>query len=151
MVGKSFTDDQSLTNYFQGCAASLAFEEIPAPARGIFSGIFQAAYPLAYLLGGVINLIVGGEAHTWPTMFWVGAGMSFLVGLARAVFPEANNFTEAMTETRGQGTRRFWRNLVTMLRTQWPTVIYATWFICWYSVFGHGTQDAYVVSAFRSR
>lgn len=128
-----------------GSAASFAFEEIPVDARGIFSGIFQASYSLSFLLAAVINLIVGPEVDTWKTLFWVGGAMSFVVGIARAVFPEATIFVQALeTSKPSASAKNFFNGLRTMLRIEWPTFVYATWFVCWYSVFGHASGDSQV-------
>ncbi|CAO1633135.1 unnamed protein product [Parajaminaea phylloscopi] len=128
-----------------GSAASFALEEIPVAARGIYSGIFQSAFHSAFFVAAVINLIVGPADYTWKTMFWVGAAMSFLVGVARAVFPESVKFVEARKKVKGGvAVATFCRGLVKMLRIEYPIYAFSIWFVCWYSVFGHTTNDSQV-------
>lgn len=121
----------------------MALEQIPVECRGIFSGIFQQGYAFGYVLAACVNLGVGGATNTWPTMFWVGAAMSFAVGFLRLIFPESKQFIEARKENKGQGTAAFRKNFLTMLKKEWRICIYAIIIMSWFNWFSHTSQDSY--------
>lgn len=127
-----------------GGAAGMALENIPAEARGLFSGIFQQGYSFGYVLAACVNLGVGGATNTWTTMFWVGAGLSFLSGFLRLAFPESKQFIEARKESgRGSGLKNFRNNFGKMLKKEWKVCIYAIILMSWFNWFSHSSQDSY--------
>lgn len=121
----------------------MALESIPTESRGLFSGIFQQGYSLGYVLAACANLGVGGATETWPTIFWIGAGMSFTVGFLRLVFPESKQFIEARAANKGQGTAAFRKNFTAMLKKEWKICVYAIVLMSWFNWFSHSSQDSY--------
>ncbi|MCO5585446.1 hypothetical protein L7F22_039379 [Adiantum nelumboides] len=127
-----------------GGAAGMALENIPAEARGLFSGIFQQGYSFGYVLAACVNLGVGGATNTWTTMFWVGAGLSFLSGFLRLIFPESKQFIQARKEAgRGSGLQNFRNNFWKMLKKEWKVCVYAIILMSWFNWFSHSSQDSY--------
>jgi MFS family permease len=133
-----------------GAAAGMALENIPAEARGLFSGIFQQGYSFGYVLAACVNLGVGGATHTWPISFWVGAGMSFAVGFLRLAYPESKQFVEARIANKGQGTANFRRSFGVMLRKEWRVCVYAVILMSWFNWFSHSSQDSYTVRSLKT-
>lgn len=129
-----------------GAAASMALETIPAESRGLMSGIFQQGYSFGYVLAACANLGVGGDVNTWPTMFWVGAAMSFAAGFFRLAFPESKQFIEARKDRKGAGTSEFTKNFGKMLKQEWKVCIYSIILMSWFNWFSHTSQDSYTVS-----
>ncbi|PWN32944.1 MFS general substrate transporter [Meira miltonrushii] len=114
-----------------GGAAGMALENIPAEARGLFSGIFQQGYSW-------------GATNTWTTMFWVGAGLSFLSGFLRLAFPESKQFIEARKQAgRGNGLQNFRNNFGKMLKKEWKVCVYSIILMSWFNWFSHSSQDSY--------
>lgn len=126
-----------------GAASSMALENIPSDARGLFSGIFQQGYSFGYVLAACVNLGVGGAVKSWPIMFWVGAGFSFAVGFLRLFWPESKQFTEASKATKGSGTKNFRKSFTDMLKKEWKVCIYAIIIMSWFNWFSHSSQDSY--------
>ena len=63
-----------------GIGASLAFETVPAKARGFVSGLLQSGYPMGYLIAS----LAFGAVHAsfgWRGMFMVGLIPGLLLGL----------------------------------------------------------------------
>ncbi|PWN27912.1 MFS general substrate transporter, partial [Jaminaea rosea] len=123
-----------------GCGASRAFESIPVRARGVYSGIFQSAFPISYIVAAAANLAIG-PAH-WPTLFAIGAGLSFAVGCFRAILPEAPRYLEARKA--GHATKAFFSNFRKMMVVDWPVMLYISVLVAWLLVHGHALQDSYV-------
>lgn len=121
----------------------MALESIPAEARGLMSGIFQQGYSFGYVLAACANLGVGGATESWPTMFWIGAALSFASGFFRLCFPESKQFIEARKNSKGAGTSAFVKNFGTMLRKEWKTCVYAIILMSWFNWFSHSSQDSY--------
>lgn len=121
----------------------MALESIPAEARGLMSGIFQQGYSFGYVLAACANLGVGGATESWPTMFWIGAALSFASGFFRLCFPESKQFIEARKNSKGAGTSAFVKNFATMLRKEWKTCVYAIILMSWFNWFSHSSQDSY--------
>lgn len=103
----------------------MALEEIPAPSRGLLSGILQQGYSFGYVLAACMNLGVGGSAEGFHTLFWVGAGMSFGVGCLRLCFPESSQFVQAKKEgKKGASTGAFLKEFGSCVKTEWRRIIY---------------------------
>ena len=83
----------------------------------------------------VVNLtVVPHSSHSWRSLFWVAAGITFFAACLRAVLPESEIFLRAKEErqrTEGKGvsaankTRIFLREAKTMLKQHWVLCIYA--------------------------
>ncbi|HEY0265170.1 MAG TPA: MFS transporter [Rhizomicrobium sp.] len=63
-----------------GIGASLAFETVPAKARGFVSGLLQSGYPSGYLVASVIFGVVHASLG-WRSMFMVGLVPGLLLAL----------------------------------------------------------------------
>lgn len=72
------------------------------------------------------------SVHSWRSIYWVGGGISFGVGIYRALLPESRVWQRAKEEERASGnvmssgekSRVFFRELRTMLRTHWLRAIW---------------------------
>jgi SHS family lactate transporter-like MFS transporter len=121
-----------------GVASALTMESIPKQSRGVVSGLFQAGYPLGYLIAsiifGLLMPLVG-----WRGMFAIG-----VVPVLLAVFIFfAVDESPVWKATRGMpGQKRkpaFWP----AVRGQWPVLIFAIVLMAAFNFFSHGTQDLY--------
>lgn len=78
---------------------------------------------MGYLLAAVIGLTVAQDSpHTWRTLYWFGAGFSFLGAIVRFCLPESKLFLEARQQskeegvTEGQAAAHMARETMSMLR-----------------------------------
>lgn len=117
-----------------GQAAATALENVPAPARGLLSGIMQQGYAFGYLLAAVINLtVVQTSPYGWRSIYFIGAGFSLAAAIVRACLPESKQFLMAREEakeshmTSGQATKAFFREIGACLKSNWIRCI---WGIC---------------------
>jgi len=72
-----------------GLAASTSLENLPAEARGLYSGILQQGYAVGYLISALINLFLVNPRNDWTLLFKVGAGLSLGAAILRACLPES--------------------------------------------------------------
>ena len=119
-----------------GVGASLAFESIPAKARGFVSGLMQAGYSAGYLFAA----LVFGFFYTllgWRGLFMVGALPAlFLILYIQLCVTEAPGWQVA----RGKAASTF-----AVLRDHWKLAIYGIVLMTAFTFFSHGTQDVYPV------
>lgn len=67
-----------------GNAAAMALEDVPGPARGLMSGIFQSGLPLGYLLAVVFWRAFDDKSrYGWSVLFWFGAAPPLFLIIAR--------------------------------------------------------------------
>ncbi|WVR04696.1 hypothetical protein IAU60_001707 [Kwoniella sp. DSM 27419] len=133
-----------------GAASQTALENVPVPARGLLSGMMQQGYAVGYLIAAVINLTIVqySEPH-WRTIYFFGAGFSFLAAVVRACLPESEQFIIARAEAKANGmssketTKAFTRELGAMFRTNWLRWIWAVCVMTFFNFFSHGSQDLY--------
>jgi MFS family permease len=96
------------------------------------SGILQQGYSFGYVIAACANLGVGGSVNSWKTVFWIGAGVSIAVGLARIPFPESKQFLEAKAMGKNSKTHSvFWQETRHMLRQEWRLCIYCIILMTW--------------------
>jgi len=99
--------------------------------------------------------------HSWRTLFWVAAGVSFFAGTFRAVLPESPLFLRAKREreeaerlarergvtpvtlSAGRKTRIFLRETGVMLKHHWKLSIYCVLLMTGFNFLSHGSQDLY--------
>lgn len=103
---------------------------MPMEARGLFSGILQQGYALGYLIAAVFNLyIVPGSPHSWKVLFYIGAGLTMAVAIARVFFPESRQFIEAKANREGpqgkQKVKLFLADGKKIMREYWKRALYA--------------------------
>lgn len=115
-----------------GLCSSSALENLPVEVRGLASGILQEGYAVGYLIAAVINLtVVPHSRYTWRTLFWFGAGVSFLAAILRAALPESEVFLRAKAIEKAKGTttskktKIFLHETKEMLKLHWKLCIYA--------------------------
>jgi SHS family lactate transporter-like MFS transporter len=147
-----------------GNAAATALEDIPDPARGLFSGLYQNGYPFGYLLAVVFWKAFDEKSrYGWRVLFWFGAVPPVLLIIARFYMQE----TRVYQSRKGLGEisktfkdvleevflicRRYWRRLSYMILmmaifsltvSDRDAVIFKTRFSLTYMQ-THGTQDIY--------
>lgn len=109
-----------------GSAAATALEDSPPQARGVLSGLFQAAYPAGYLLVAAFSRgLVDTTPDGWRPLYWFGAGPPVLIIIFRMLLPENRSWreSEAAAPTR-KSARRFLSEAGTAIKQNWLTVIY---------------------------
>ncbi|WEW55351.1 hypothetical protein PRK78_000781 [Emydomyces testavorans] len=127
-----------------GNAIAMALENCPVQARGLMSGILQQGYSMGYVFAACVNLGVGGDVESWKTVFWVGAGLSFLGGIFRIFLPESKQFLEAKKAgKKGTTAGAFWADTKRMLKEEWGIVIYCIILMTWFNYYSHTSQDSY--------
>jgi len=119
-----------------GVGASLAFESIPAKARGFVSGLMQAGYSTGYLFAalafGFFYALVG-----WRGLFMIGALPAlFLILYIQACVTESPGWQVA--KVRASST-------FAVLRDHWKLALYGIVLMTAFTFFSHGTQDVYPV------
>jgi MFS transporter, SHS family, lactate transporter len=117
-----------------GVGASLTMETIPAPARGIVSGVLQAGYPSGYLLASLVNWTLY-EHIGWRGMFMIGALPALLVLYVRRQVEESPIWLEH--EHQGGALR------LGPIARQWRLFLYVILLMTAFNFFSHGTQDLY--------
>jgi SHS family lactate transporter-like MFS transporter len=119
-----------------GVGASLAFESIPAKARGFVSGLMQAGYSAGYLFAA----LVFGFFYTllgWRGLFMVGALPAlFLILYIQLCVTEAPGWQVARVKA---------ASTFAVLRDHWKLAIYGIVLMTAFTFFSHGTQDVYPV------
>lgn len=131
-----------------GVATSSALESIPAPCRGLFSGILQQGYAVGYLIAAVCNLYAVPAVDKWEIMFWIGAGITALAAVFRLLLPESHIFLRAKAEKKASGesdgdAKTFMKSVGQALKTYWGRCIFAVVLMSFFNFFSHGSQDLY--------
>lgn len=122
---------------------------MPAAPRGLFSGIFQQMYALAYLLAASVNLTWIARTNDWRILFYLGAGISALAAAVRAALPESELFLRAKAErdanphATDSKSKVFWQQTKDMLKHYWPRVIYGILLMTGFNFLSHSSQDLY--------
>lgn len=99
-------------------------------ARGLFSGIIQQGYALGYLIAAIFNLyVVPSSPYGWKALFFIGAGLTLAVAIARVFFPESKQFIEARESgehpTGAKKVRLFWEDGKKIMKEYWKRALYA--------------------------
>jgi SHS family lactate transporter-like MFS transporter len=119
-----------------GVGASLAFETIPAKARGFVSGLMQAGYSTGYLFAaiafGFLYAMIG-----WRGLFMIGALPAlFLILYIQLCVTESPGWHMARVKA---------SSTVAVLRDHWKLALYGIVLMTAFTFFSHGTQDVYPV------
>lgn len=120
-----------------GVGSALTMETVPARSRGAVSGLFQAGYPLGYLLAAAVFGLLE------PTVGWRGMFAIGVVPVVLAIYI-ALRVDESPVWLASQGRPResrpaFWP----AVRANWPVLAFAVVLMAAFNYFSHGTQDLY--------
>ncbi|KAE8214359.1 hypothetical protein CF327_g2229 [Tilletia walkeri] len=132
-----------------GMATATALENMPTPARGLFSGILQQGYAVGYLLAASVNISYVNRTGNFRMLFFIGAGVSLFAAGIRMLLPESPLFQRTVTERRENGeaggnkAKAFMTELKQMLRTNWRRCVYGVLLMTGFNFLSHASQDAY--------
>ncbi|WFD44849.1 hypothetical protein MPSI1_003520 [Malassezia psittaci] len=135
-----------------GMSTATALENMPTAARGLCSGILQQGYAMGYLIAAAVNLGWANKANNgegrWDVLFYLGAGLSLLAGIVRAILPESPKFLEQkrlrqLQPASKSPVKSFFTELGMMLKEHWATCIYAVLLMTGFNFFSHSSQDLY--------
>ena len=118
---------------YWGVGATYAIESSPPKFRGMLSGIFQAGYPVGYLLAAVLMQTLA-RSLGWRAAFFVGAPAAILIVVLSSLAPESG----AWEHRPKSGTRIFRslfanRSIFAYLLLMMTVLIFLS----------HGSQDLY--------
>ncbi|HEY5224426.1 MAG TPA: MFS transporter [Microbacteriaceae bacterium] len=121
-----------------GVASALTMESIPKQSRGIVSGMFQAGYPLGYLIASIVFGLL------MPVIGWRGMFVIGVVPILLAVFiyfkvDESPVWKASRASGEVKRKFAFWP----AVRAQWPILVFAIVLMAAFNYFSHGTQDLY--------
>jgi MFS transporter, SHS family, lactate transporter len=123
---------------------------MPIESRGLFSGLLQQGYSIGYLLAAVFNIgVVPHSRHSWRILFWIGAGLTIAVAIARTGFPESKQFLARKEEEKRLGNemtaklkvQHFMKDLKQIFKTQWRIMIYCVLLMTAFNALSHTSQD----------
>ena len=121
-----------------GVASALTMETIPQRARGRVSGLFQAGYPLGYLIASIVYGLLFTHIG-WRGMFGIG-----VIPILLAVFIALRvKESPVWLATRGDNAKAKKAAFWPAVGQHWPTLIYAVVLMAAFNYFSHGTQDLY--------
>lgn len=121
-----------------GVASALTMESIPRHARGFVSGLFQAGYPLGYLIAAIVyGLLI--DVIGWRGMFALGA-LPLL--LAVFIFFKVDE-SPVWLATRGHAGAKSKTSFWDAVRANWRILLFAVVLMAAFNFFSHGTQDLY--------
>ncbi|KAF8536871.1 MFS general substrate transporter [Trichophaea hybrida] len=131
-----------------GLAASMALENMPMEARGLFSGILQQGYALGYLIAAGLNMsIVPNSKPGFKTLFYIGAALTAAVAVARLFFAESKQFVEAKKNSEVTGKVKvtlFIADAKKILKEYWKRMVYAIILMALFNyISSHTSQDMY--------
>jgi SHS family lactate transporter-like MFS transporter len=119
-----------------GVGAALAFETLPAEARGLFSGVLQEGYAAGYLMAalayGTLFRFVG-----WRGMFVIGSLPAFLVIYIRTQVNESPAWAQGRVSRKAE--TRPGKGVLTYMGTFAFLIVLMFAF----TSFSHGSQDLY--------
>ena len=121
-----------------GVASALTMETVPKHSRGFVSGMFQAGYPLGYLIASVVYGLLA-DVVGWRGMFAIGVAP---ILLAVYIFFKVDE-SPVWKATRGLAGQKskvaFWPAVA----KNWPVLVFAVVLMAAFNFFSHGTQDLY--------
>jgi SHS family lactate transporter-like MFS transporter len=121
-----------------GVASALTMETIPQHSRGRVSGLFQAGYPLGYLIASIIYGLLFVHIG-WRGMFAIGV-IPILLAVFIALKVKESPVWLANRGSKASGDRpKFW----SAVAKNWPTMVFAIVLMAAFNYFSHGTQDMY--------
>ena len=120
-----------------GLGASLAFETIPAKARGLVSGILQEGYALGNLLAAIVFWTLY-DYIGWRGMFMVGVLPAFLVIYLRLQVDESPVW-QATRHSR----ENFFKSIWDSVKGRWGLFLYVILLMTCFNSLSHGSQDLF--------
>lgn len=120
-----------------GVASALTMETVPNRSRGWVSGIFQAGYPIGYLIAAILYGLLG-DAIGWRGLFALG-GLPVLLAIYMWIFvKESPVWLERGTDS--ESSKQSYRHT---LAKSWKVIVFAIVLMAAFNFFSHGTQDMY--------
>ncbi|BGP16377.1 hypothetical protein JCM10213_004920 [Rhodosporidiobolus nylandii] len=134
-----------------GLSASLALENMPVEARGLFSGILQQGYAVGYLVACVINLTLVPRHDNWRILFYFSCAVSFFGALVRLVLPESAYFVARREADKARGTsmssgdksKIFMKEAWRAVKLNKVKCLFGLCLMTGFNFFSHGSQDIY--------
>ena len=128
-----------------GLSVALTLENIPAEARGLFSGLLQQNYALGCLIAAEVNLgAVPSTKVGYQIIFFVGAGFTALIAIFALLIPESHIYRDnkqiTNTKSRYAGV---WKDLKFASHFYWKMVLYCVLLAMAFNWMSHGAQDVY--------
>ncbi|MGC8517202.1 MAG: MFS transporter [Steroidobacteraceae bacterium] len=120
-----------------GVGAALAFETLPAEGRGFFSGLLQEGYVLGFLLAALVSRLFFASVG-WRGLFVIGALPALLVLYIRRGVAESPAWLEGRHRRRASV-----RELMRIVATNAPALLYMIGLMALFNAFSHGSQDLY--------
>ncbi|MFZ0218249.1 MAG: MFS transporter [Candidatus Dormiibacterota bacterium] len=121
-----------------GVASALTMESVPTRSRGAVSGLFQAGYPLGYLIASVIYGLLF-NAVGWRGMFVIGVVPILLAVYILFQVDESPTWRATRGQARARSGPGFWATVA----AHWPILLLAVILMAVFNYFSHGTQDLY--------
>jgi SHS family lactate transporter-like MFS transporter len=136
-----------------GVASALAFETLPAEARGFFSGLLQEGYVCGNLLSAALYGLLFSHLHgtgmftPWRVMFMIGALPALLAFYLRLHVKESPAWLESRelkrTTADRPGPPKPSALTVSSLLKFLPSFLFIIVLMTAFTSFSHGTQDLY--------
>lgn len=131
-----------------GLASSMALENMPVEARGLFSGILQQGYAVGDLIAAGFNMgIVPKSKYSFKILFYLGAGLTAAVAVSRIFFPESKQFLEAKksgsTVSGKVKVQMFIKDGKLVFKEYWKRALYAVFLMALFNYMSHSSQDMY--------
>ena len=125
-----------------GVASALTMETIPRHARGKVSGLFQAGYPLGYLIASIVYGLFG-VAVGWRGMFVIGALPVLLAVYIYFKVDESPVWLASRGVAGGSALGSVRTKIWAAIVKNWPVLLFAVILMAAFNYFSHGTQDLY--------
>ncbi len=136
-----------------GNASATAFDDCPADARGIISGILEEGYCLGYLLVIIFNrALVDTTKQGWRSIFWFSSGPALLFAIWRFSMDETEAFKaqkQIRKEMKEHGhdqqghSSHFIHEGLQAIKVYWLLMIYLLFFTSGFNFMSHGSQDLF--------
>lgn len=130
-----------------GNAVATALEDLPDQARGIMSGMFQAGYPMGYLLcTAFARALVDTTKHGWRPLFWFAAVPPVFIIAFRLCLPETRLYREREAAVRQSATAKtgnFLHEARLAVQHHWLVLCYLVLLLAGFNFMAHGAQDFY--------
>ncbi|KAM5370041.1 hypothetical protein ACJZ2D_008724 [Fusarium nematophilum] len=129
-----------------GNALATALEDLPDQSRGVMSGLFQAGYPMGYLLcTAFARALVDTTSHGWRPLFWFGAVPPVFIILFRLWLPETRLYQEREVARKSASakTSGFIHEARLAVKHHWLVLAYLVLLLTGFNFMAHGAQDFY--------